>query len=566
MKKYILPLLLSSLFMVMKLSAQTTFCNPMNLSYRFRPDTPSRREAADPMIVLFQNKYFLFASKSGGYWVSDEMKDWKLITNQTLPWEDYAPTVVAIDDALYFLASGGKKIYKSTDPIKGIWEHVGEIDSSVIDPCLFLDDDKKLYLYYGCSNKTPTKVVELDRNNRFHFKGTSVALIYADKENHGFERGGDNNTGAANPWIEGTWMTKHDGKYYLQYAAPGTQCKSYCDGVYVSDKPLGPYSFQSSNPFSYKPQGFIAGAGHSGTFQDKFGNYWHIATMTISKKHVFERRLGLFPTTFDADGTMRTYTGFGDYPFLFPTKKESNPESFFKGWMLLSYNKPVTVSSTLDSIKLKPEYAVDEEIRDWWSAKTGDKGEWIAVDLQEKPTINAIQINFADVDTKTLGRPTVQKGYQYLIESSDDKQTWKTVIDKSTSNEDLPHPYFELTKPIKARFIRVMNVNTPDGKFAISGLRIFGKAAEKKPATLTDFTIKRDEKDGFVVKLSWNKVAAAKGYNIRYGIAKDKLYLNYMVYDKTEATIRSLVKGTHYWFAIDVFGENGVAKGNYKAE
>ena len=538
----------------------------MNLSYRFRPDTPSRREAADPMIVLFQNKYFLFASKSGGYWVSDEMKDWKLITNQTLPWEDYAPTVVAIDDALYFLASGGKKIYKSTDPIKGIWEHVGEIDSSVIDPCLFLDDDKKLYLYYGCSNKTPTKVVELDRNNRFHFKGTSVALIYADKENHGFERGGDNNTGAANPWIEGTWMTKHNGKYYLQYAAPGTQCKSYCDGVYVSDKPLGPYIFQSSNPFSYKPQGFIAGAGHSGTFQDKFGNYWHIATMTISKKHVFERRLGLFPTTFDADGTMRTYTGFGDYPFLFPTKKESNPESFFKGWMLLSYNKPVTVSSTLDSIKLKPEYAVDEEIRDWWSAKTGDKGEWFAVDLQEKPTINAIQINFADVDTKTLGRPTVQKGYQYLIESSDDKQTWKTVIDKSTSNEDLPHPYFELTKPIKARFIRVMNVNTPDGKFAISGLRVFGKAAEKKPATLTDFTIKRDEKDGCVVKLSWDKVAAATGYNIRYGIAKDKLYQNYIVYDKTEATIRSLVKDTPYWFAIDVFGENGVTKGKYKAE
>ena len=567
MKKYILPLLLSSLLMAMKLSAQTTFCNPMNLSYRFRPDTPSRREAADPMIVLFQNKYFLFASKSGGYWVSDEMKDWKLITNQTLPWEDYAPTVVAIDDALYFLASGGKKIYKSTDPIKGIWEHVGEIDSSVIDPCLFLDDDRKLYLYYGCSNKTPTKVVELDRNNRFHIKGTSVALIYADKENHGFERGGDNNTGAANPWIEGTWMTKHNGKYYLQYAAPGTQCKSYCDGVYVSDKPLGPYSFQSSNPFSYKPQGFIAGAGHSGTFQDKFGNYWHIATMTISKKHVFERRLGLFPTTFDADGTMRTHTGFGDYPFLFPTKKESNPESFFKGWMLLSYNKPVTVSSTLDSIKLKPEYAVDEEIRDWWSAKTGDKGEWIAVDLQEKPTINAIQINFADVDTKTLGRPTVQKGYQYLIESSDDKQTWKTVIDKSTSNEDLPHPYFELTKPIKARFIRVMNVNTPDGKFAISGLRVFGRNTNIDCFDIVkEFEVKRDEKDGCVVKLSWDKVAAATGYNIRYGIAKDKLYLNYMVYDKTEATIRSLVKDTHYWFAIDVFGENGVVKSKYKAE
>ena len=65
MKKYILPLILGCLLVALKLPAQTTYCNPMNLSYRFRPDTPSRREAADPMIVLFKNKYFLFASKSG---------------------------------------------------------------------------------------------------------------------------------------------------------------------------------------------------------------------------------------------------------------------------------------------------------------------------------------------------------------------------------------------------------------------------------------------------------------------------------------------------------------------
>ena len=542
------------------LSAQTTYCNPMNLSYRFRPDMPSRREAADPMIVLFQDKYFLFASKSGGYWVSDDLKAWQFVTNNVLPWEDYAPTVVAIDNALYFLASEGKKIYKSTDPIKGNWEHIGEIDSSVTDPCLFLDDDKKLYLYHGCSNKNPTKVVELDMNNRFHYKGKSVALIYPDRENHGFEMGSDDNTLDKNPWIEGTWMTKHNGKYYLQYAGPGTQWKSYCDGVYVSDKPFGPYTFQAFNPFSYKPQGFIAGAGHSGTFQDKFGNYWHIATMTISKKHPFERRLGLFPTTFDADGTMRTYTGFGDYPFLFPTKKESNPESFFKGWMLLSYNKPVTVSSTLDAEKTKPEYAVNEEIRDWWSAKSGNKGEFITIDLQGKPTINAIQVNFADVDTKTLGRPTEQKGYQYIIESSDDSKTWQTVIDKSTSNEDLPHPYFELAKPIKARYIRVLNVNTPDGKFAISGLRVFGKGAGKKPSALTDFEVKREENDARIVHLSWKKVVGAAGYNIRYGNTKDKLYHNYIVYDKTDATIRSLNKGYGYWFTVDVFSENGITK------
>jgi len=37
------------------------------------------------------------------------------------------------------------------------------------------------------------------------------------------------------PWIEGAWMNKYNGKYYFQYAAPGAQYRSYCDGVCVSD-------------------------------------------------------------------------------------------------------------------------------------------------------------------------------------------------------------------------------------------------------------------------------------------------------------------------------------------
>lgn len=39
----------------------------MNLNYRFMPNEPSRREAADPVVILFKDRYYLFASKSGGY-------------------------------------------------------------------------------------------------------------------------------------------------------------------------------------------------------------------------------------------------------------------------------------------------------------------------------------------------------------------------------------------------------------------------------------------------------------------------------------------------------------------
>ena len=44
------------------------------------------------------------------------------------------------------------------------------------------------------------------------------------------------------PYIEGAWMDKRCGKYYLQYACPGTQFNTYSDGVYVSDNPLGPFT------------------------------------------------------------------------------------------------------------------------------------------------------------------------------------------------------------------------------------------------------------------------------------------------------------------------------------
>ncbi|MBR6091066.1 MAG: family 43 glycosylhydrolase [Anaerolineaceae bacterium] len=84
------------------------------------------------------------------------------------------------------------------------------------------------------------------------------------------------------PYIEGAWMDKHDGRYYLQYAFPGTQYNIYGDGIYVSDSPLGPFTLADNNPFSYKPGGFLPGAGHGSSMEDMQGNWWHAATMRIS--------------------------------------------------------------------------------------------------------------------------------------------------------------------------------------------------------------------------------------------------------------------------------------------
>ena len=75
-------------------------------------------------MVVFKGEYYLFASKSGGYFHSTDLINWDLITTKDLPLEHYAPTAVVMNDTLYFMASAPApvKIYKTADPKSGNWQ------------------------------------------------------------------------------------------------------------------------------------------------------------------------------------------------------------------------------------------------------------------------------------------------------------------------------------------------------------------------------------------------------------------------------------------------------------
>lgn len=452
----------------------TTFCNPMDLNYRFQPIVKELfyREAADPLVTIYKGKYFLFASHSGGYWYSDDMMKWKYILIKSLPIEDYAPDVHIKGDTIFYIASSEKQgyIYYTTNPFEDKWKAKSQIfPFPVWDPNFFRDNNGKVYLYYGCSDVKPIYVVQL--NDNMQPKTEPVVVIKHNIQEHGWEVYGEQNEGDLNGWNEGSWMTKHNNKYYLQYASPGTELKVYGDGVYTSDSPTGPFKYETYSPFSYKPGGFVGGTGHSATFQDKYGNYWHITSLSISVRHHFERSLGLFPANFDKDGVLRTYTAFGDYPTIMPNRKINlEKESLFKGWMLLSYNKNVTASSSME--KFPATNAVDENIRTWWSAKSGNKGEWLCVELDKNVTINAIQMNFADNLAK-LTPESKNLYYCYRVLASNDQKSWKVVIDKSNNKKDACHEYIALDKPLHAKYIKIENVRVTDGNFSISDLRVF---------------------------------------------------------------------------------------------
>ena len=277
--------------------------------------------------------------------------------------------------------------------------------------------------------------------------------------------------------------------------------------------------------------------------------------MTISQKHMFERRLGLFPAFFDKDGVFYVYTSFGDFPYKVPAKKISGPRELSTQWMLLSYNKPVEVSSELPGHP--KSYATDENIRTFWSAETGGKDEWIIVDLQKESTVNAIQLNYAENETNLFGRnPAIY--YQYLLEYSTDNKTWKTLADKTQNHTDVPHDYIELKIPVKARYIKLTNYRVPDGTFALAGLRVFGNGEGESPSVVEKLNVDRLSADRCIVNLNWTKVPDAVGYNIRFGTQKDKLYQNYQVFGADSLTIRSLNSMLKYYFTIDTFNENGI--------
>ncbi|KAA3440844.1 family 43 glycosylhydrolase [Rufibacter hautae] len=551
---------------------QRTYCNPMNLDYGYTPiphftEAGKHRATADPVIVMYKGDYYLFSTNQWGYWWSNNLYNWNFVSKSFLKphhkvYDDLcAPAVFVLGDTLLVFGSTHEKnfpLWMSTNPKANQWkEAVEPFQVGAWDPAFFLDDDNRLYLYWGSSNVYPMYGIEINRKT-FEPIGEKKEMIGLNHERFGWQRFGEylDNT-FLDPFMEGAWMDKHNGKYYLQYGAPGTEFSGYADGVQVGDSPLGPFKPQAHNPFAYKPGGFERGAGHGNSFKDKWNNWWHVSTLVIAVKNNFERRLGVWPAGFDKDGVLYCNTTFGDYPHYLPNGPADHLKSRFTGWMLLNYNKPVTVSSTLAAYA--PNYAVDESIKTYWSAATGNKGEWIQTDLGQPSTVNAIQLNYADQDVTFLGKQT-NIYHQYKLYSSLDGKTWKVLVDKSQNKTDVPHDYIELDKPVQARYLKLENLHMPTGKFAISGFRVFGSGNGKKPQAVKDLTILRTEKDKRSAWIKWSQVSDAYAYNLYTGVSPDKLYNCIMVHGGGEYYFKGMDKEQPYYFQIEAINENGVSE------
>lgn len=597
------------------------YCNPVNMEYRYQLFKKNaeksmlceaHREAADPSIVYFKGLYYLFPSMSAGFYTSETLEKWKF--HEFLgdfPINDYAPDVRVVGDSIYCCASSSAQncsFYRTTDPLTEPFEEL-KGNFPFWDPNLFCDDDGRLYLYWGSSNTEPIYGIELNRET-MHSIGEKVALIEAHEDKLGYERMGEDYAppktkedieaaiqavikqyGAQygvnedyepdekmkkmfykwfgnSPYLEGPWMTKHQGKYYLQYAVTGTEYNVYADAVYVGDSPLGPFVPAKNNPYSYKPGGFITGAGHGSTFEDRENGFWHVSTMRISKHHSFERRIGIWRAEFDEEGELCCDQRYGDWPIKTDAKIWEKPD-----WMLLSYHKPVKVSSGQGA-----EYVTDEDVRTWWTAETSGKEEWVELDLEDVFDVHAVQINFAD-ECEVMAEPkmkfvtsfdtqrcidTRKQTTRWILEGSKDGVNYETLEDKSEAETDLSHDLLLWENGRKIRYLRLKAMELPYGQNAcISGIRVFGLGKGTKPKPVKKCKVRWGQEEPMLaldMEISWEQ-SNAVGYNVLWGYKPEKLYHSYMVYGKTEQKIGALTKESPVYLRIDAFNENGITEG-----
>ncbi|MEJ7810891.1 MAG: family 43 glycosylhydrolase [Gemmatimonadaceae bacterium] len=568
-----------------------TYVNPLDIDYKYnfeqRNERISYRSGADPVIVTHGGEYFLFVTVSGGYWRSPDLLHWTFVRPSRWPFEDVvAPAAVSVGDTLLLMQSAfsPRPILFSTAPATGRLEfynrmlpplpfavregseregqlvHPDSIQPGPWDPALFRDDDGRWFLYWGSSNVYPLYGIELDPARRLAYKegARPAKLLSLHPDQHGWERFGRDHRDTIAPYMEGAWMTKHGGRYYLQYGAPGTEYNVYATGTYVGDSPLGPFTYAPYNPVSYKPGGFVTGAGHGNTFQDRHGNLWSTGTPWVGVNWNFERRVAMFPAGFDRDGQMFADTRFGDFPHYLPTGTWTRPAELFTGWMLLSYRKPATASSVRDTFAVAN--VTDENPRTFWVARENTPREWITLDLGAMFEVKALQVNYADYRSDIFASDSAVYT-QFRVSASSDGRTWRTIADLSREGRDRPNAYIELPTPVRARWVRYEHGYVAAPNLAVSDFRVFGNGASRPPATPAGLTARRDA-DPRNAAITWRPVRGAVGYNALWGIAADKLYQTYQVFADRGSSLelRALTVGQAYWVAIEAFSENGVSK------
>lgn len=442
-----------------------------------QPYRPDFRELADPTVLYIEGKWYMYPSGCMVY-VTEDFVNWTLHPMTPLD-IGYAPTVVEAGGVFYLTACNAA-LYRSDSPL-GPFELVGDIqkpDGEVVhwlDPMLFYEDGR-LFAYWGISDPGIFGV-EMDASQPNRMKAKPEILFSFNPE-HEWERYGDYNEDHSKSFVEGAWMVKVNGTYFLTYAGPGTQWKTYGMGTYVSDNPLGPFTYQQRNPILRHTQGVVTGPGHGCIVEGPNDTLWAFYTCICCNYHVFERRIGMDPAGIDGSGNLFVI-GSTETPQQAPGTVERRELGNDSGLLPLTVTKPCTASSYEPG--RTPHYVVDQSHLTWWEPTPEDRERpWLRINLQGEYEVSAIRVMWSENGLDYPNGKTPVPVPFTLEAGNEPDGPWEVLVDASENKTDWLID-FRTFAPHRCKLVRLTMIYPKvDFVLGISNLTIFGVSTAKR--------------------------------------------------------------------------------------
>ena len=476
-----------------------TYCNPLVIrdypngkpldTDRGRDsDCAEFRSLGDPSVVYHDGKWIMYPSYRLAY-VTEDFVHWHHVDIGVHDVR-YSPAIVQFRGKWYLLGHSMPEMYVADSPtgpftLCGMLTDAHGNPTRYADAC-FLADGDHLYIYFPKTIRDEaipanglayaTYGAEMDPDAPWKFLTEPVELYRSDGS-ASWQRWGEHNQENRKLYLEGQWIIKRDGRYYLMISGAGTEFSTYAHGILVSEEgPLSGFRPQKRHdPLTRKAHGLMRGAGHGSIAEGPNGSLWVFYTSIFNFNHEFERRVGMDPLGIDENGELYC-PAVTDTPQYAPGVLEHPEAGNDVGLLPLTFMMRPEASSAApgrDGI-----YAVDDSILSWWQPAANDPEPTLTIRLGGLPwEISAIRLLWRDIGMDTA-KGILPGPFRYVVEYADTKKrdSWVTLVDASQNTEDLCVDYRQF-EPVIGYAIRLRILGAPAGITpGLASITAFGKS------------------------------------------------------------------------------------------
>jgi len=275
---------------------------------------------ADPEARVFEGQYWVFPTYSAKYdeqtffdaFSSPDLVTWtkhpRVLEITNVSWAHravWAPSIVHRGDAYYLFfgandiqndqQTGGLGVARASHPAGPFVDYLGHpiVDAfhngaQPIDPFVFLDTDGTHYLIYG------------------GWRHCNIARLNADFTGFvPFEDGTTFKEITPANYVEGPFVFKRHGKYYLMWSEGGWGGPSYSVAYAIGDSPTGP--FVRMGKIVQQDPRVATGAGHHSVIPIRGSDTWYIVyhRRPLGTKDPNHREVCIDEMRFNSDGSIQ---------------------------------------------------------------------------------------------------------------------------------------------------------------------------------------------------------------------------------------------------------------------